>query len=125
MQKQVIALLYGWIFIFIFILATSFFLALILQFSEISQWMLSWIAFGVGLLGLFISGLITGMKSKSKGWLIGGLAGVGFTLFIFLVQYLGFQNGFSMEQVLHHFGFIIAATFGGMLGVNLFQEEKE
>lgn len=125
MQKQVVALLYGWIFILIFILANSFILALILQFTDMSQWMLSWVAFAIGLLGLFISGIITGIKSKSKGWIIGGLAGLGFTLFIFLVQYLGFQNGFSLEQILHHLGFVTAATIGGMLGVNLFQEETE
>lgn len=125
MQKQLVALLYGWIFIFIFILASSFLLALVLQFTEVSQWMLSWIAFAVGLIGLFIGGMITGVKGKVKGWIIGGLFGFGFTLFVFLVQYLGFQNGFSLEQMLHHLGFLFAAIFGGMLGVNLFQEERE
>ncbi|MCM3742219.1 TIGR04086 family membrane protein [Oceanobacillus luteolus] len=124
-QRQFIALLYGWIFILIFILASSFILALLLQFTDVSQWMLSWIAFAVGLIGLFIGGLITGMKGKSKGWIIGGLTGFGFSAFIFLVQYLGYQNGFSMEQSLHHLGFIFAAVLGGMIGVNLFQKDSE
>jgi len=124
-QRQFIALLYGWIFILIFILASSFILALLLQFTDVSQWMLSWIAFAVGLIGLFIGGLITGMKGKSKGWIIGGLTGFGFSAFIFLVKYLGYQNGFSMEQSLHHLGFIFAAVLGGMIGVNLFQKDSE
>ena len=125
MQRQFIALLYGWVFILLFIVISSFVLALVLQFTTISQWMLSWVAFSVGLVGLFIGGLITGMKGKSKGWVVGGVTGLGFTLFIFLVQYLGYQNGFSMQQMLHHSGFILAAIFGGMIGVNLFQKDTE
>ncbi|GGN55265.1 TIGR04086 family membrane protein [Oceanobacillus indicireducens] len=125
MQRQLIALLYGWIFILLFIVVSSFVLALVLQFTTISQWMLSWVAFSVGLVGLFIGGMITGIKGKSKGWVVGGLTGLGFTLFIFLVQYLGYQNGFSMQQMLHHTGFILAAIFGGMIGVNLFQKDAE
>ncbi|MEI3596580.1 MULTISPECIES: TIGR04086 family membrane protein [unclassified Oceanobacillus] len=125
MQRQLIALLYGWIFILLFIVVSSFVLALVLQFTTISQWMLSWVAFSVGLVGLFIGGMITGIKGKSKGWVVGGLTGLGFTLFIFLVQYLGYQNGFSIQQMLHHTGFILAAIFGGMIGVNLFQKDAE
>lgn len=124
MQRQFIALLYGWIFILAFSLISSFILALILQFTEISQWMLSWIAFSVGLIGLFIGGMITGMKGKSKGWVIGGLSGVGFTTFIFLVQFLGYQNGFSTSQIVHHSVFILVAMLGGMIGVNMFQSEN-
>lgn len=125
MQRQLIALLYGWIFILLFIVVSSFVLALVLQFTTISQWMLSWVAFSVGLVGLFSGGMITGIKGKSKGWVVGGLTGLGFTLFIFLVQYLGYQNGFSIQQMLHHTGFILAAIFGGMIGVNLFQKDAE
>lgn len=125
MKKQFTALLYGWIFVLAFILITSFILALILQFTDISQWMLSWIAFGVGLVALFIGGLITGVKGKAKGWIYGGITGIGFTLFVFLVQYLGYRNGFSLEQLLHHSGYIIAAVFGGMIGVNIFSSPEK
>lgn len=124
MQRQFIALLYGWIFILVFILVSSFILTLILQFTEIRQQTLSWGAFSVGLIGLFIGGMITGIKGKSKGWIIGGLTGVGFTVFIFLVQFLGYQNGFSLDQTLHHLGFILAAILGGMIGVNLIKGQE-
>lgn len=124
MQRQFIALLYGWIFILVFILVSSFILSLIVQFTGIRQQTLSWVAFSVGLIGLFIGGMITGIKGKSKGWIIGGLTGVGFTVFIFLVQFLGYQNGFSLEQTLHHLGFILAAILGGMIGVNLIKGQE-
>lgn len=125
MKKQSIALIYGWIFILAFILIGSFVLALILQFTTISSSMLSWVAFAVGLLGLFVGGLVTGVKGKQKGWIYGGITGAGFTLFIFLVQFLGFQNGFSLEQIIHHAAFILAAMFGGMIGVNLLSNQTD
>lgn len=125
MKKQLIALMYGWVFVLGFIIVASFILALILQFADMSGWMLSWVAFGVGLLALFIGGMVTGIKGKSKGWVFGGMTGAGFTLFVFLVQYLGYQNGFSVEQLLHHSGYIIAAVFGGMIGVNMFQNTEQ
>lgn len=124
MQRQFIALLYGWIFILVFILVSSFILTLIVQFTGIRQQTLSWVAFSVGLIGLFIGGMITGIKGKSKGWIIGGLTGLGFTVFIFLVQFLGYQNGFSLDQTLHHLGFILAAILGGMIGVNLINRQE-
>jgi len=117
--------MYGWIFVLGFILIASFILAMLLQFTEVTQWMLSWIAFAVGLLALFSGGLITGIKGKSRGWIFGGITGVGFSLFIFLVQYLGYQNGFSLEQLLHHMAYIVAAIIGGMIGVNMFSTAEE
>lgn len=125
MKKHCFALIYGWIFVLAFILIGSFILALILQFTTVSQSMLSWIAFAVGLLALFCGGLITGMKGKAKGWIFGGIVGAGFTLFVFFVQYLGYQNGFTFEQLMHHSAFILAAMFGGMIGVNLFSSATE
>jgi len=125
MNKQFVALIYGWIFILVFLFVGSFILALILQFTAISQSMLTWIAFSVGLLILFIGGLITGMKGKMKGWIFGGITGAGFTVFVFLIQYLGYQNGFSLEQIIHHSAYILAAMFGGMIGVNLFNNTTE
>ncbi len=80
---------------------------------------LFWVTLIVGLLSLFMGGLVAGMKGKERGWLIGGLTGVGFTLFVVLVQYLGYQQGLSLEQALYHLGYILAALTGGVIGVNL------
>lgn len=120
MEKyQFIGLLYGWIVVLGLILLSSIVLAILLQFTAFNDPALSWVAFATGMVSLFIGGLIAGAKAKSKGWVIGGITGIGFTLFIFLVQYLGYQQGFSLEQLLHHAGYIFAATVGGMIGVNI------
>ncbi|WP_284139701.1 MULTISPECIES: TIGR04086 family membrane protein [unclassified Virgibacillus] len=119
MRQQFIGLLYGWTAIFSLILFTSIILATILRFTSLNEPTLSWITLSIGLLVLFIGGFIAGMKGKEKGWFMGTFTGLGFTLFTFLVQYLGYQQAFSMEQSLHHAGYVLAALIGGVFGVNM------
>jgi putative membrane protein (TIGR04086 family) len=120
MQKQYItAIMYGWIIVLGLILITSFLLALLLRFTTFNEPTLSWLTLGIGLGALFIGGLIAGLKGKAKGWVIGAITGAGFTLLTFMVQYLGYHQGFSFEQSLYHGGYILAALLGGVIGVNM------
>lgn len=123
--QQFIALLYGWVVVLGLILISSIILAFFLRFTSLNQSTLSWITLSVGLISLFIGGFIAGLKGRAKGWVIGIAVGIGFTLFTFLVQYLGYQQSFSMNQSLHHIGYILAALIGGIIGVNLVVPEKE
>src|SRR5699024_11580828 len=91
---------------------TSFVLAICLKFSSMSASVLSWTTLIAGLLCSFAGGLIAGAKSMKKGWIIGGLTGLGFSLFTFIVQYLSYNQGFSLEQSLHHLGFVLSALIG-------------
>lgn len=124
-SQQFIGLLYGWVIILSLIFIASISLALLLRFSTFNEPTLSWVTLIIGLICLFIGGLVAGVKGRKKGWLIGGLTGMGFTLFTFLVQYLGYQQGFSLEQSLHHTGFIAAALLGGIIGVNVMTNHEE
>ncbi|MFD2759532.1 TIGR04086 family membrane protein [Lentibacillus juripiscarius] len=123
-RQQFTALLYGWIAVLGLMLVTSIILAFLLQFTTMDETLLSWITLAAGLIILFTGGLIAGVKSKEKGWIIGSVTGIGFTLFTFLVQYLGYQQGFSAEQSFNHIGFILAALAGGIIGVNMVKGEK-
>lgn len=118
-KRQFTALLYGWIIVLGLIFISSMILALFLRFTTLNDPTLSWLAFVIGLVALFIGGFVAGIKGKAKGWVIGGITGAGFTLLTFLVQYLGYHQGFSMEQSLHHLGYILVALFGGVIGVNI------
>lgn len=118
-KQQFTALMYGWVIVLGLIFIASIILALLLRFTTFNEPTLSWVTLVIGLLCLFIGGLVAGVKGKAKGWIIGGVTGLGFTLFTFLVQYLGYQQMFSLEQSLHHIGYILAALFGGMIGVNV------
>ncbi|ASN05122.1 TIGR04086 family membrane protein [Virgibacillus necropolis] len=124
-KQQFIALSYGWIVILGLIFISSIVLALLLKFTPFNEPTLSWVTLVVGLITLFIGGIVAGTKSKQKGWLIGGLTGLGFTLFTFSVQYLGYEQTFSIEQSLNHLGYILVAVVGGVIGVNAVGESKE
>ncbi|MFA1820526.1 TIGR04086 family membrane protein [Virgibacillus oceani] len=123
-RHQFIGLLYGWIIVLGLILLASVVLGFLLRFTTFHDPALTWIALVIGLLSLFIGGLVAGIKGKEKGWVTGILTGLGFTLFTFLVQYLGFQQGFSMEQTIHHAVYVLAALFGGVIGVNILSSQN-
>lgn len=122
-KHQFIGLLYGWIIVLGLILLASVVLGFLLRFTTFHDPALTWIALVIGLISLFIGGLVAGIKGKEKGWITGMLTGLGFTLFTFLVQYLGFQQGFSIEQTMHHAAYILAALFGGVIGVNILSSQ--
>ncbi|WP_245799260.1 TIGR04086 family membrane protein [Virgibacillus siamensis] len=117
--------MYGWIVILGLILLTSVILALLLRFTGMDGAALSWSTLIAGLISLFIGGIVSGIKSKQRGWVIGGITGLGFTVFTFLIQYLGYEQAFSLEQTLHHLGYILAALVGGVIGVNVTSREEE
>lgn len=123
-NKQITALLYGWIVTLGLILVASVLLAIFIRFTALNDSLISTITLSIGLIALFIGGLVAGIKGKHKGWIIGGLIGIGFSLFTFLVQYLGYDQVFTFKQSLHHGGYILAALIGGVLGVNFVEGEN-
>lgn len=123
-NKQLLALLYGWTISFGIIFIASIVLALLLRFTGFNEPTLSWVTLIIGLFSLFTGGLVAGMKGKAKGWIIGGMIGLGFTLLVFLIQYLGYKQAFSFGQSIHHLGYIGAAIIGGILGVNMIRPEE-
>jgi putative membrane protein (TIGR04086 family) len=118
-NQQFTALLYGWIVVLGLILVSSMALALLLRFSSFNEPALDWVTLVIGLISLFIGGCVAGAKGKHKGWVIGAFTGLGFTIFTFLVQYLGYHVGFNLQQTVHHLFYILAALFGGVVGVNI------
>lgn len=116
------ALLYGWIAILGILLVASLILSLLLRFTSLGASTLSSTTTIISFLALFAGGWIAGLKAGEKGWLIGILTSLGFSLFIFLYQYLGLQNGFSMTQLLYHSGFLVAGLVGAVFGVNMYRK---
>lgn len=114
-----ISMLYGLIFIFLFAALSSLIFASILRFSSVREMSLQYIITGLSFIGLFGGGFLSGGKRKEKGWLIGGVTGLVYSLVVFLFQYLGYDRLFSAEQVIYHTCYILIAMMGGILGVNL------
>ncbi|WP_053219058.1 TIGR04086 family membrane protein [Virgibacillus senegalensis] len=118
-RVRLTALLYGWITALGLILAASLILSILLKFTSFGAAALNWTTLSISIAALFLGGLISGLKGKEKGWILGGLTGLGFILFILLYQYLGYRTGITLEQLVHCGGFLAASLIGGMLGVNL------
>ncbi|GAA0483330.1 TIGR04086 family membrane protein [Virgibacillus sp. MSP4-1] len=123
-MRRFTALLYGWITIFLLMLVSSFILALIIRFSEMGESTLHWLTFGLGIVYVFAGGIFAGIKGKEKGWMLGALTGLGYSLFIFLYQFLAYNQLFDGQQWLYHGLFLTAAILGGITGVN-FQGNQE
>src|SRR5690625_4514024 len=123
-QSFVRAILYGWITIFVVLLGSSFILALITRFSSISESTIAYISIALGFFILFCGGMIAGLKGKANGLIIGLFTGGGFTLMTFLVQYLGFDQFFSLKQLIYHVLYMLIAIVGSILGVNLVQTKN-
>jgi putative membrane protein (TIGR04086 family) len=70
-------------------------------------------------IGLFGGGFLSGGKRKQKGWLIGGITGLVYSLVIFLFQYLGYDRIFNLEQLIYYICYTLISMMGGILGVNL------
>jgi putative membrane protein (TIGR04086 family) len=111
--------LYGLIFIFLFAVVTSLVFSLILNFTSVRESSLQYIITALSFIGLFGGGFLSGGKRKQKGWMIGGLTGLAYSLIIFLFQYLGYDRLFSAEQVIYHTCYTLIAMMGGILGVNM------
>ncbi len=126
MRKKLFeALLSGWVIVFGVIILSSIVLAFLLKFTSLPPSIIPWVTLCIGVIALFSGGIVAGMKGKTKGWAIGGLIGVGFTLFTFTVQFLGYNEWFTLSQLLHHLGYIFVACLGGMIGVNIAPVQAE
>src|SRR5690625_3210453 len=105
-NTYITALLFGWITTFILILLASVFLSIIIRFTFMTEYTLSYLALAIGIISLLIGGMVAGIKGKEKGWVIGALTGVGFTFLTFLIQYLGYNEVFTMQQLIYHITYI-------------------
>ncbi|WP_186576516.1 TIGR04086 family membrane protein [Aquibacillus kalidii] len=123
-KSRLIALAYGWVAIFVIMFFASLILSLLLRFTSLGSSTLNWTTLVVSLIALFSGGLISGLKGKEKGWILGACTGIGFTIIVLLYQYLGYSTGFSTTQMIYHGGFLIVALIGGVLGVNMSTESE-
>lgn len=113
------AILYGLIFIFLFAALSSLIFSIILRFTSVREISLQYVVTAISFVGLFGGGFLSGGKGKQRGWLIGGLTGLTYSLIVFLFQYLGYDRLFTPEQFIYHVCYTLIAMMGGILGVNM------
>jgi len=123
-KKQMIAVLYGCAATFILLIICNTILSFAIQTQFVTHENIFFVSFLVGLFILFISGMITGIKGKENGWLLGGLVGVIFILMIVFVQYVGLEEKILLKQALYLFTYMLSAMVGSVLGVYFTNKES-
>lgn len=118
------AIFLGWSVILFLMIIASIIFALLLRYTSIAESTISILTSISGLLILAFGAIIAGRKAKEKGWLIGIIISLGFSLFVFLYQYLGYQQTFSLQQYMYHGSFLIASMLGAVIGVNLADQQE-
>lgn len=113
------AILYGTFTIFLLAVISSTIFSLILRFTSAEESSLRFFITAISFIAIFAGGFISGGKGKQKGWLLGGVTGLFYSLIIFLYQYLGYDRLFELEQIIYHTCYILTAMMGGIFGVNM------
>ncbi|HZW67164.1 MAG TPA: TIGR04086 family membrane protein [Pseudogracilibacillus sp.] len=115
------AVFLAWLTIGLLLLISITVLAIIIRFSHVSEMTISFTALIIAFMILFISGLVAGIKGKANGLVLGLLTGSGFSLMTLIVQFLAFNDLFSLKQCLFHLAYILTTIVGSILGVNFAQ----
>jgi putative membrane protein (TIGR04086 family) len=119
MARWGMAVVYGVTTIFLFTMIVSLFLTLLLKLTSYQESSLQWLINVCAFFAVFCGGFIAGGKGKERGWILGGATSLFFTLIVYLFQFLGLEQTFSLEQWGYHTGFLVTAMLGGMIGVNI------
>ncbi|MBO0994058.1 TIGR04086 family membrane protein [Bacillus sp. SD088] len=114
-----VSIIYGLMTILVFAVLSSLIFSLILYFSNTQEQSVSLLITIISFFAVFFGGFISGGKRKQKGWIIGGATGILYSLILLSYQFLGHSSLFSLEQLVYHICYILTATMGGVLGVNI------
>ncbi|HET7616765.1 MAG TPA: TIGR04086 family membrane protein [Bacillales bacterium] len=101
------------------VIASSLVISILLRFTKLSEASFGTATTVISLLALLIGGVVAGKKAHQRGWIIGAGTGLLYTFLIFLIQFLGYETGFTPRQYLYFLMYILVAALGGMAGVNL------
>lgn len=104
----------------IFVILATVLFAFITTFAEIGETACQNVQAGVGIIGVFLGGIVAGRRSSSRGWLVGLIVGFLFALLYFIASDAPSAGGSRLFSVGRQMLTISAAgLLGGILGVNL------
>lgn len=90
-----------------------------MRFTSVRELSLEYIITAMSFIGLFGGGFLAGGKAGERGWLLGGLTGLLYSVIVFLFQFLGYDRLFDGAQIVYHICYILISMMGGILGVNI------
>jgi|SRR5690625_3583197 len=113
----------GLLYAIVSMLIMTVLFSVVLWLSGMKETNLAIFAYIIHLVALLIGGFIAGKQRGSKGWYNGGLMGVVYFLMVILIGYLGFDASLELSMFILLAIALIAASLGGMIGVNMHQEK--
>lgn len=119
-KKLFTATCFGLFTTIIIVLLFGIIMATLLKITSMSESSVALIPMIVSFVALFIGGCVSGLKMKERGLLVGAVTGLIYIFLVFLIQFLGFENGAGTQQMLLFLLYILTTTLGGIVGVNLF-----
>ncbi|AXF57749.1 TIGR04086 family membrane protein [Salicibibacter kimchii] len=102
------------------VLFAGLIIATLLRFGSVTEQSVTGVTIGITIIVTLIGGFAAGLRSRSKGWLVGLSAGLLFACVAAFMQYLGYGAHVSLNQSIVFIAAIISASFGGMVAVSLF-----
>lgn len=75
------------------------------------------------IVSLFLGGLYLGKHSTKKGWLEGLKLGGVNIIILFMISYLGFNQGFTFKLFIYYLIFLLVTVFGSMFGIRNVEKE--
>ncbi|WP_368666300.1 TIGR04086 family membrane protein [Ammoniphilus sp. CFH 90114] len=101
------------------VLVGSLITSLLLHFSSLSEFSLSYFTYTVNGISLLIGGLIAGKQGGHKGWYFGGLTGMVYFVLLVLIGFLAFDMTPHLSALLYLAIAFLVGAVGGIFGVNL------
>ena len=100
----------SFIYIVSILLTSTFVITILNYFNIFNGKVVTFFKIVIALISMFVGGFIIGKNSKQKGWLEGLKLGGVTILILFMISYLGFNQGFTFKLFIyysfsHSFGF--------------------
>ncbi|MFE5320122.1 TIGR04086 family membrane protein [Paenibacillus sp. NPDC056579] len=112
-------LLSGLLYSMIFMLIGTFLISLLMMATNLQETSLFGYTMSVHGVAMFIGGIVSGKRSGTRGWYHGGMLGIFYCLIVWMIGFLAYDTGLSVETL-----YLLGLTFGsgalgGILGINM------
>ncbi|AWB45699.1 TIGR04086 family membrane protein [Paenibacillus sp. CAA11] len=94
-------------------------LSLLLRFGHFEEEELSGYSYFVHGAAILLGSIISGRRTKRKGWYQGGLTGLFYGILLFVISFLALDSAFSPLELLLIGPAMLIGTVGGIFGKNM------
>ena len=102
----------------IILLITTFIITLFNYIGIFGLGLVNIFSYIIPFIAFFIGGFLLGKKSINKGWLEGLKLGLICIFILFIFNFLAFNEGYSISNLILYSIILIANILGSMLGIN-------